>query len=156
MMELKVNVPQIREFLNQIVEAPAKIFELLRVDVRESMSRFLNELMESEISFFLGRGRYERLGKRRGRPNHRNGYYARGFTLKGIGGVCVSIPRDRLGKYKTQVLPRYQRYESQIKEDVSLLFLTRVSTRTLELISKRLLGRNISHTEVSLANAGSI
>jgi len=40
MMELSINVPQIREFLNQIVEAPAKIFELLRVDVRESMSRF--------------------------------------------------------------------------------------------------------------------
>ncbi len=152
MMELNVNVPQIREFLNQIVEAPSKMFDLMRVDVRESMSRFLNQLMESEISFFLGRGRYERTGKR-GRPNnHRNGYYARGFTLKGIGGVHVLIPRDRLGKYKTQVLPRYQRYESQIKEDVSLLFLTGVSTRSLQLISKRLLGRSISHTEVSLAN----
>lgn len=151
MMELKVNVPQIREFLNQIIQAPGKVFDLLRVDVRETMSRFLSELMESEISFFLGRSRYERLEKR-GRPNHRNGYYARGFTIKGIGGVHVSIPRDRLGKYKTQVLPRYQRYESQIKEDMSLLFLTGVSTRSLQLISKRLLGRSISHTEVSLAN----
>ena len=126
MMELKVNVPQIREFLNQIIQAPGKVFDLLRVDIRETMNRFLRELMESEISFFLGRRRYERLGPgslspkgKRGRPNHRNGYYARGFTIKGIGGVHVSIPRDRLGKYKTQVLPRYQRYESQIKEDMS-------------------------------------
>jgi hypothetical protein len=39
MMELKVNVPQIREFLNQIVEAPAKIFELLRVDVMQKVRK---------------------------------------------------------------------------------------------------------------------
>lgn len=149
MVELTVNVPEIKRFLNQIVEAPGKIFELLRVDVRESMSRFLNQLMEAELTFFLGRGRYERLG---GRSNHRNGYTARHFTIKGIGGVEVAVPRDRLGQHKTQVLPRYDRYEEQIKEDLSLMFLSGISTRTLALISKRLLGRALSHTEVSTAN----
>ena len=54
MMELRVNIPQIRKFLNQIIQAPGKVFDPLRVDIRETMSRFLSELMESEISFFLG------------------------------------------------------------------------------------------------------
>lgn len=62
------------------------------------------------------------------------------------------VPRDRLGQYKTQVLPRYDRYEEQIKEDLSLMFLSGISTRTLALLSKRLLGRALSHTEVSAAN----
>ncbi|MFQ5781124.1 MAG: transposase, partial [Nitrospiria bacterium] len=115
------------------------------------MSRYLNQLMESEITVFLGRGRYERVKGGRVR-NHRNGNYPRQFTIKGIGGVSLAIPRDRLGRYKTEVLPRYQRYENKIKEDLSLMFFTGVSTRTTGLISKRLLGRSLSHTEVSLAN----
>ncbi|MFQ5780115.1 MAG: IS256 family transposase [Nitrospiria bacterium] len=151
MVELSVNVPEIRSFLNQIVSAPSKLFDVLRQDVRQSMSRYLNQLMEAEITVFLGRGRYERVKGGRVR-NHRNGAYPRQFTIKGIGGVSVTVPRDRLGKHKTAVLPRYQRYENKIKEDLSLMFLTGVSTRTTELISKRLLGRSLSHTEVSLAN----
>lgn len=151
MVELTINVPEIKRFLNQIIEAPEKIFEILRMDVRESMSRFLSKLMEAEMTFFLGRGRYERFGKG-GRANHRNGFYTRHFTIKGIGGVEVAVPRDRLGEYHTQVLPRSGRYEEQIKEDLSLMFLSGISTRTLSLLSKRLLGRALSHTEVSAAN----
>ena len=53
---------------------------------------------------------------------------------------------------KTTVLPRSQQYEDQVREDLSLMFLSGVSTRPLSLISKRLLGRNLSHEEVSKAN----
>lgn len=151
MIELTINLPQIREFLNEIAQTPQKIFELMRTDVRASMSRYLNQLMESEITLFLGRKPYER-SEKGGRSNHRNGSYSRSFTIKGIGGVEIFIPRDRLAKYQTQILPRYERYESEIKEDLSLMFLTGISTRTIALISKRLLGRSFSHNEVSLAN----
>lgn len=50
------------------------------------------------------------------------------------------------------MLPRYDRYEGEIKEGLLLLFLSGVSTRTVELISKRLLGRTLSHAEVRSAN----
>lgn len=85
MVELTINVPEIKRFLNQIIAVPGKIFELLRVDMKESISRFLNQLMGAELTFFLGRGRYERLGSGIG-SNHRNGSTARQFTIKGIGG----------------------------------------------------------------------
>lgn len=120
------------------------------MDMKESMGLLLNQLMDAELTFFLGRGRYERM--KGARSNHRNGSTPRQFTIKGIGGVAVSVPRDRMGKYQTHVLPRYQRYEGEIKEDLSLLFLSGVSTRTVALISKRLLGRTLSHAEVSSAN----
>jgi len=64
----------------------------------------------------------------------------------------VRVPRDRTGEFRTSVLPRRKQYEGMIREDLSLMFLSGVSTRTLSLISRRLIGRSISHEEVSGAN----
>ncbi|MFO0794969.1 MAG: transposase [Candidatus Brocadiaceae bacterium] len=61
------------------------------------------------------------------------------------------MPRDRKGKFETSVIPRSKQYEEQIQEDLGLLFLTGVSTRTLSIISNRLVGRSLSHEEVSEA-----
>jgi len=68
--------------------------------------------------------------------------------IKGIREITVKVPRDRKGGgYKTSVLPRCRQYEDQIREDMGLMCLTGVS-----LISHRLLGRSLSHEEVSKAN----
>jgi len=103
-----------------------------------------------ELTYFLGRKRYERTGGED--PNHRNGSYDRNFTLKGIGPVEVDIPRDRKGKFKTQIIARSKRYEEDLRQDLCLMFLTGVSTRSLSMISSRLIGRKLSSTEVSAAN----
>jgi putative transposase len=149
MIELSINVPEIREFIKEIVETPGKVFEIMRFNVQQTVGRYLSLLMESELTFMLGRGRYERAG---GSVNYRNGAYHRRFTLKGIGQVTVRVPRDRNGEFRTSVLPRSKQYEDAIREDLSLMFLSGVSTRTLSLISRRLIGRSISHEEVSKAN----
>jgi putative transposase len=72
--------------------------------------------------------------------------------MKGIGEIIVRIPRDREGKFHTQVIPRGKQYEDRIVEDLSAMYLTGISTRTLSLLSRRLIGRSISPTEVSNAN----
>ena len=149
MIEVSINVPEIREFIKEIIEVPGRIFEILRFNVRETVGRYLSLLMESELTFMLGRERYER---RRGAVNYRNGAYHRRFTLKGIGQVRVRVPRDRNGEFRTSVLPRSKQYEDAIRDDLSLMFLSGVSTRTLSLISRRLVGRSLSHEEVSKAN----
>ena len=149
MIELSINVPEIREFIKEIIEVPGRIFEIMRFNVQETVGRYLSLLMESELTFMLGRERYER---RKGAVNYRNGAYHRRFTLKGIGQVTVRVPRDRNGEFRSSVLPRSKQYEDAIREDLSLMFLSGVSTRTLSLISRRLIGRSISHEEVSRAN----
>jgi len=150
MIELSVNIAEVKGYIKELVEAPGKFFSMMRYNVRESVGRYLSELMEAELTFYIGRERYERSGG--GEVNYRNGGYNRRFTLKGIGEVVVNVPRDRKGKYKTDVLPRSRQYEDQIREDMGLMYLTGVSTRTLSLISHRLLGRSLSHNEVSKAN----
>jgi putative transposase len=74
--------------------------------------------MNTELTHFLGRGPYER---RDGQINHRNGSYQRKVTLKII------------------------QYEDERRQELSMMFFTGVSTRSLSMIFKRLIGRKISH-----------
>jgi putative transposase len=148
-MEIKMSVPEVVSIFKEIQETPEKIFEMIRVDLRESVGRYLSEMMNVELSHFLGREPYERKDEE---VNYRNGSYGRRFTLKGIGEVGVKVPRDRDGEFQSHVIPRGKQYEDAIRQDLCLMFLTGVSTRTLSMMSTRLIGRRISPMEVSNAN----
>jgi len=147
-MKLDVTVSEFKELFKNL-QSPDELFELLRVDLRDQVGDYLSAMMKAELTDHLGRVPYERTNKS---SNHRNGSYDRKITLKGIGEVKATVPRDRLGEYQTKVLPRSKRYEKAIGEDMSLMFLTGISTRSLSLLSQRLIGRRISHTEVSKAS----
>ena len=148
-MKMEISVSEAMEMINEIRQQPEGLFEMIRTNVKETVGQYLSGLMETELTAFLGRERYERV---EGEGNHRNGSYGRNFTMKGIGEVAVQVPRDRRGAFRTQVLPRSKQYEDVLREDLCTMFLAGVSTRTLSLLSERLIGRKISPMEVS--NAG--
>lgn len=148
-MKMEITVAEALELINEIHKQPNDLFEMIRTDIKESVSQYLSELMDTELTDFLGRRRYERI---EGKTNHRNGSYARKYTLKGIGQVAVRIPRDRDGEFETQVIPRSKQYEDVLREDLCVMFLSGVSTRKLSLISEKLIGRKICATEVSKAS----
>jgi len=148
-MKVEISVPEVVSIFKEIQEQPEKIFEMIRVEIRDNVGEYLSKLMDMERTQFLEREWYEH---GQGEVNHRNGSYPRNFTLKGIGEVQVEVPRDRKGDFKTQVIPRSKRYENELRQDLSFMFLTGVSTRSLSMISTRLIGRKISPTEVSNAN----
>jgi len=148
-MKMEITVAEALELINEIRKQPGNLFEMIRADVKQSVSRYMSELMDVELTDFLGRDRYERV---EGKCNHRNGSYARKYTLKGIGKVSVRVPRDRNGEFETQVIPRSRQYEDALREDICVMFLSGVSTRTLSLISEKLIGRMISPSEVSKAS----
>ena len=101
-MNIDISVPEVVELFKEIQVAPEKLFEMMRLDIQQIAGDYLNALMESELSIHLNRDRYERCGED---VNHRNGYYPRKFTIKGIGNVDVKVPRDRKGLYSTSILP---------------------------------------------------
>ena len=148
-MKLEVTVSEIAEIFKEIQERPGQLFEMIRLDIREVVGNYLTAMMNAELTHYLGREPYVRVS---GAANHRNGSYGRGFALKGVGEVHVDIPRDRNGEFKTAVIPRSKQYEEEIARDFSILFLAGVSTRTLSMISERLIGRRISPTEISSVN----
>ena len=145
-MKLEITVAEVTDLINEIRNEPESLFEMIRANVQETVGDYLSSLMDSEMTHFLGRNRYERCEED---INHRNGSYGRRFTLKGIGSVDIKVPRDRRGEFKTQVIPRSKQYEDSLREDLSVMFLAGISTRTLSMMSERLIGRKISSGEVS-------
>ena len=149
-MKMEITVTEALELINEIHKQPKDLFEMIRADVKESVGQYMSELMDTELTEFLCRKRYQRID---GMSNHRNGSYARKYTLKGIGEVAVRVPRDRNAEFETQVIPRSKQYEDALREDLCVMFLSGVSTRTLSLISEKLIGRKICATEVSKASS---
>jgi len=147
-MKMEITVAEAMELINEI-RHPDGLYEMIRGNVKETVGQYLSELMETELTGFLGRDPYVRV---KGNSNHRNGSYGRKFTLKGIGEVALRVPRDRRGEFATQVLPRSKQYEDALRHDLCAMFLSGVSTRTLAMMSQRLIGRKISPMEVSKAS----
>jgi putative transposase len=148
-MQIEISVPEVVKVFKEIQAAPEKLFEMIRFNVQEEVGNYLSQLMNLELTRFLKRRKYQRV---KGAFNYRNGGYHREFTLKGIGAVEVKVPRDRQARFQTKVLPRSKRYEEAISRDISMMFLSGISTRSLSMISERLIGRHLSAEEISLAS----
>ena len=146
-MKIEISAPEVIQVFKELQEQPVKILEMVKVEMPGVVGEYLTETMKLELTTFPGRQPYERTEEEE--SNHRNGSYTRSLALKGFGEVAVDVPRDRKGEYQTRVIPRSQRYEDELKQDIALMFLSGVSTRTLEMISTRLLGHKISAGEVS-------
>ena len=145
-MKVEISVSEVVRVFKEIQEQPEKILEMVRADMPQVVGGYLSEIMRLELTKFLGRQPYERAEDE---SNHRNGSYQRRFALKGIGEISVQVPRDRKGEYQTQVIPKSKQYEDELRQDIAVMFLSGVSTRTLAMISHRLIGHKISSGEVS-------
>ena len=141
-MKVEISVAEMVQVFKEIQEQPGKILEMVRADMPKVVGEYLSDIMQVELTRFLGRKPYERMEEE---ANHRNGSYPRNFALKGIGEVAVKVPRDRKGEYRTQVIPKSKQYEDELRQDIAVMFLSGVSTRTLSMISHRLIG----HTRFS-------
>jgi len=145
-----VNVPETMETFKAILAKPEKMFEMLRVDFSRAAERAVSELIKLELTEFLGRGKYERkTGKDK---NYRNGSYKRTYTAKNIGTLNVEVKRDRLNKFNSKLIKRYDRYDPALAGDILAMFLGGMSTRNINMFSSQLLGRKISAAEVSNVN----
>lgn len=151
MLQLNVNLPELRDMAKKIPQmGTSGVMDLMNLDVKSFATDFINGLMDCEFELFLGREKYERLSGVEISDRHlRNGHYQRTFAVKGLGRLNVKVPRDRQGNYQTKVLEPYKRNEASIEEDVAILYLLGQSTRSLALISERLLGTKISAGKVS-------
>jgi len=150
-MKMEITVSEVAEIFKEIQERPSRLFEMIRMDIREVVGKYLTELMNVELTHFLGREPYVRIAGTA--VNHRNGSYGRRFTLKGVGEVHVNVPRDRKGEFKTSIIPRSKQYEEEVARDFSIMFLAGISTRTLSMLSERLIGRRVSAAEISSVSA---
>jgi putative transposase len=150
MINASIDVSELKTFVQNLPQIKDQIFDLMNLDIRKVSADYLGTLMNMELSIFLGRDRHERVNAvSTTSRNYRNGYYLRTFAVKNLGELSIKIPRDRLGEFKTSVLPRYDRIDPQIKSDAVLMYFLGMSTRSLSLVSDRLFGRKMSHAVIS-------
>jgi transposase-like protein len=105
----------------------------------------LQEILELEFSDFLGAEHYERTHTRQG---YRNGYYPRDLFTR-LGRLTLRVPRDRRGRFSTELFERYQRSEKALVLALQESYLQGVSTRKVKRITEKLCGVRFSKDQVS-------
>lgn len=113
--------------------------------LRELVQRTVQQVLEAEMTSFLGAGTYERTGERRG---WRNGYKPRTLKTR-VGELELMVPKDRDGEFQTELFERYQRSEKALVLAMLEMYVGGVSTRKVSAITEALCGLEVSKSQVS-------
>ena len=108
---------------------------------RLSLETAMNNLLQAELSAFLGYELYEKVGQNS--SNSRNGTYSRKVETK-YGTVQLTIPRDRNGNFSPALLPAYERRDKHLEEMVIKLYQNGVTPREISDIIERMYGHHYS------------
>jgi transposase-like protein len=120
--------------------------DVMKVLVKEA----LQEVLDAEMTEFLGADRNERSAERMG---YRSGYYSRGLVTR-IGKLELRVPRDRSGEFSTALFERYQRSEKALVAALAEMYVQGVSTRKVTAITEELCGHRFSASSISAINKG--
>jgi transposase-like protein len=127
-------------------EAVAGDRDLMKALMKEA----LQEVLEGEMTEFLGAAPSERT---EGRQGYRAGYYGRSLVTR-IGKLELRVPRDRHGEFSTAVFERYQRSEKALVAALAEMYVQGVSTRKVKAITEELCGHQFSASTISSINKG--
>lgn len=116
----------------------------------EVMRQALEQVLEAEMSEHLGALPGERS---EGRQGYRAGHYTRSWVTR-IGKMELRVPRDRDGKFSTELFERYQRSEKALVSALAEMYVQGVSTRKVKKITEELCGHEFSASTISRINKG--
>ena len=99
---------------------PENFHQYLRAEIRDATRTVMEEIMCEELSQFLGAAWGESTAQRKG---YRNGFYTRDLMTSTGPIADLNVPRDRAGQFHTQAFEHYARYEPQIAEGLTQMFV---------------------------------
>jgi len=141
-VKLEIRIPEVVKVLEAFASNRRKALESLSREISVGVGDIVNQLMHAEIDIFLGQPSEK--------DNKRNGYHPeREYALKGLGCIRIRSPKDRLGRFESKVVPSYERTDPRLKADMAILHLAGLSTRTLSMVSKKLLGVEVGKDMVT-------
>ena len=113
--------------------------------MRRLLETVVQRVLDEELTWFLGAESHERTEDRRG---YRNGYKPRQLKTR-VGTLELLVPKDREGRFRTELFERYQRSEKALMLTVAEMYVQGVSTRKVKAVTEALCGLEISRTQVS-------
>ena len=135
-------------------KASIQAVEVLLGGERDALQRLVREaleqILESEMTETLGAAPGERSAARSG---YRAGHYNRGLVTR-VGKLELRVPRDRDGRFCTELFERYQRSEKALVAALAQMYVQGVSTRKVKAITEELCGHSFSAATISEINKG--
>lgn len=123
--------------------------EHIRALTRDAVRAVIEAVLREELTQLLGAAWGEQTPERKG---YRNGTYTRDLATSSGLLEDVKVPRDREGRFQTQVFDRYQRYEPQVAQGLTQMFVAGVSTQKVGEVTQTLMGVAPSSSAVSRLN----
>ena len=118
----------------------------VKAETRRLVKLLLEEAMKEELVGYTQAEWHQRTGQ--ARP-YRNGCYTRALSTE-LGAIPdLRVPRSRDGRFRSTVLPRYQRRQPAVNGLLRDVFLAGVSTRRVGEVVQPVLGVRWSATTVS-------
>src|SRR5437879_6262422 len=133
-------------------ESKGIFYEGLEAFAREKIRQHLQDLLEQEVTEWLGREKSERRGNAKEQPGYRNGYgKRRRFTLS-LGTIEIRRPRVRNldERFESRVLPLFKRQTKQVRDLIPELYLHGLASGDFELALRGLLGEGAPLSASSL------
>ena len=109
----------------------------------------IEQVMREELEQCIGASWGESTPTRRG---YRNGSYSRDLVTPTGRIEDLKVPRDRAGAFHTQVFERYARYEPEVAEALTAMFVSGTSTQKVGNVAEKLLGVAPGASAVSRLN----
>lgn len=128
---------------------PENFHQYLRAEIRHATQAVMEEIMREELSHFLGAAWGESTTERKG---YRNGFYTRDLMTTTGPIEDLKVPRDREGAFHTQAFEHYRRYEPQLAEGLTQMFVAGTSTHKVGEVAHTLMGVAASASAVSRLN----
>lgn len=140
-IKVEIKVPELVQALESFKENRATALETLTNEIRHGVSDFFNAVLQAEMDLFLGRPDQS--------ANKRNGFREKEYALKGVGCLRIRMPTDRKREFQSSVFPHREQIDPRLKEDIAILHLAGLSNRVMAMVSKRVLGVEVSTDTVT-------
>ena len=128
---------------------PEEFHQYLRAQIREATRVVMEEVIQEELGSFVGAAWGEHTPERKG---YRNGFYTRDLATTSGPIEDLQVPRDREGAFQTQMFDRSSRYEQQVADGLTQMFVSGTSTHQVGEVAQTLLGVTPSASSVSRLN----
>jgi transposase-like protein len=127
-------------------------WEQLEAMVREQVQRFIQDLLEEEVTALVGRRKSERRGDVDAPPVYRNGH-GKSRKLAMMGGT-IEVKRPRVRgleeRFESRILPLFKRRTEQLGAMLPQLYLHGLAQGDFELALRGLLGEGAPLSESSI------
>ena len=116
--------------------------------IRAAIEALVQAALEAEMTEAIGAEKGERTGTR---VSYRSGYYSRSLITR-VGTLELRVPKDRMGRFSTELFERYQRSEKALVGTLAEMYVQGVSTRKVKAVTEVLCGHSFSASSISAIN----